>query len=809
MGLFDKLFKREQKQLAAPQLSKSFLQSVSNSNFLLNLDNSFEGLGVEGYLSNPYVYACIDQRASNLAAIPFKLMNGDKQIVDSFLLKMFQNVFYGNQAISQFDFFYRLSTFLDISGNAYIWADSATKPRELVLYDPSDVQVIKTNGTVVYMIGQQKIDTKKNLLIHLANFNPNDKVIGAAPSQPSGLSIDTNNAGRVYNAMLMKKHTKISGIIKGTAGSIPEDVRESFKQEFMSRYAGAQNAGSVMFMGGDLEYTESQMKPTDMDWSNAMMTSGKEIGMTFKVPNELLGIGKATYENVKEAKAYFVKQCIIPQMEKILDAFNRNLVKLFGDDLKLCVDYDNIESIKEYRIESRQKELQTGSMAAINLYNSGIISLNEARELIGFDELSYDPYEAPEEDIEEMEPEEAAQEQPENAPDQKSFKDVNLKPTQEMAEEAQKGLEWRKEFNRGGTAVGVARANQLAKRENLSPNTVKRMDSYFSRHEVDKQAEGFNEGEKGYPSAGRIAWALWGGDAGQAWARRKKEELQQDADEKSVGKFKQQRDQMIAWRNKGVKSFSRAMKKEFKSQMRQIDDLFKEYQKAPGSFDASVFLQQVDSLANNQWFDSTSDLFKKQKTKLVLDIAEDQLREFEKSFKVRRTKSISLYDEEIQSFVEKRVADKVVMITDTTKREIKDIVSQAIAEGAGIGEIADRIDFLYLEQIIPNRSETIARTEVISSSNFASQKAAKNLPIVVNKVWLPTNDDRTRESHRQMFNKPPVGLNNQFQVPKLDRDGNLTGGFESLDYPGDPDGSANNVINCRCALAYEEAEENI
>ena len=44
------------------------------------------------------------------------------------------------------------------------------------------------------------------------------------------------------------------------------------------------------------------------------------------------------------------------------------------------------------------------------------------------------------------------------------------------------------------------------------------MRSFFARHEVDKEAEGFRPGEKGYPSNGRIAWALWGGDAGKRWA---------------------------------------------------------------------------------------------------------------------------------------------------------------------------------------------------------------------------------------------------------------------------------------------------
>jgi hypothetical protein len=105
---------------------------------------------------------------------------------------------------------------------------------------------------------------------------------------------------------------------------------------------------------------------------------------------------------------------------------------------------------------------------------------------------------------------------------------VDLVPTDAMATEAKRGLDWRKEYNRGGTIVGVTRANQLIRKEKLSPRTVRRMHSYFSRHEVDKQAQGFRPGEKGYPSAGRIAWALWGGDAGQSWARNKVEQLNND-----------------------------------------------------------------------------------------------------------------------------------------------------------------------------------------------------------------------------------------------------------------------------------------
>jgi len=87
-----------------------------------------------------------------------------------------------------------------------------------------------------------------------------------------------------------------------------------------------------------------------------------------------------------------------------------------------------------------------------------------------------------------------------------------------MIAEAKRGLGWRKKHKRGGTLVGVARARDIINNVDFPDSTITRMHSYFSRHEVDKNGKGFSPGEQGFPSAGRIAWALWGGDAGQTWA---------------------------------------------------------------------------------------------------------------------------------------------------------------------------------------------------------------------------------------------------------------------------------------------------
>jgi hypothetical protein len=85
--------------------------------------------------------------------------------------------------------------------------------------------------------------------------------------------------------------------------------------------------------------------------------------------------------------------------------------------------------------------------------------------------------------------------------------------------EAKKGLEWRKEHKRGGTPVGVNSARTLAEGGQIGIEKVRHIAKYFPRHEIDKKAQGWEPGEKGFPSRGRIAWALWGGDAGWRWAQ--------------------------------------------------------------------------------------------------------------------------------------------------------------------------------------------------------------------------------------------------------------------------------------------------
>lgn len=136
--------------------------------------------------------------------------------------------------------------------------------------------------------------------------------------------------------------------------------------------------------------------------------------------------------------------------------------------------------------------------------------------------------------------------------------------------------------------------------------------------------------------------------------------------------------------------------------------------------------------------------------------------------------------------------EKITQITATTMADINSIVASGIEEGLSEREIGRAISLIAPSKSA-SRSQTIARTEAHASSQGISLSVAGASEIPMVKVWLASGGERTREDHADA-NGQMVSLNSPFNV-----------GGESLEYPGDPNGSAENTINCRCAVGYEVA----
>ncbi len=135
------------------------------------------------------------------------------------------------------------------------------------------------------------------------------------------------------------------------------------------------------------------------------------------------------------------------------------------------------------------------------------------------------------------------------------------------------------------------------------------------------------------------------------------------------------------------------------------------------------------------------------------------------------------------------VRRRIVQITETTRQQIVTAVNAGYADGLGQAGIGARIR-ASVPSFAAFRANRIARTETHGAANYGAQQAAVETGLRLQKEWVSAEDERTRIAHR-LADGQIVDRDEPFQV-----------GGEALQFPGDPEGRAENVVNCRCAVVH-------
>ena len=161
------------------------------------------------------------------------------------------------------------------------------------------------------------------------------------------------------------------------------------------------------------------------------------------------------------------------------------------------------------------------------------------------------------------------------------------------------------------------------------------------------------------------------------------------------------------------------------------------------------------------------------------------------------------WDRIVSDYLSNEGGIKITQINETTKNRIMRIVDEEVAKGSSLRDIANLIDSnIMLDQIIANRAMVIAHTETVTASNWGSLLGAKSSGAAVDKQWISTRDSATRgidptnEFDHWSMDDRSCALDDLFAVPMR------PAGAEMLQFPGDPTGSAGNIINCRCVVGY-------
>jgi len=413
----------------------------------------------------------------------------------------------------------------------------------------------------------------------------------------------------------------------------------------------------------------------------------------------------------------------------------------------------------------------------------------------------------------------------------KALSDIDTKPPQTVADNARRALEVRArkpESQRGMTAVGIARARDLANRVELSEDTIRRMLAYFERHEVDKQGETWDDQGKGWQ-----AWNGWGGDDGFAWARRKVEQFDRERERKAAGKScgccgdKPARvSTKRLWSDLVTKASERDAEREFEKITEQEQEIGKAVSKVLEKQVAEVIatirkegrptratVQKVEKiLRESRWNAELVNALRPyladaitQGVSLGLDTvgkmvtgapdftpARDDLRAYAQSESVRLARTAA------------------AGVNRYTSVRVGEILGDGIADGETIDQLASRVQDWAGEKgdadrATRNRAVTIARTEAQRATRKAELEAWKSTGIVEGKTWLLAPDPcEFCEAAAKAFESKAVGLDDSFYQKGETLEG-ADGGALVLDYeaidapPLHP--------NCRCSMEPKLAGE--
>ncbi len=152
---------------------------------------------------------------------------------------------------------------------------------------------------------------------------------------------------------------------------------------------------------------------------------------------------------------------------------------------------------------------------------------------------------------------------------------------------------------------------------------------------------------------------------------------------------------------------------------------------------------------------------------------------------------LDLFTRTILEWLASEGAKRVVGILEVTRAQIKRELMIGVAAGESVYTLSKRLEGMY-SAFSNVRAERVARTETVSASNLGSQTAALATNLPLEKEWIATLDDRTRDAHADAH-----GQRRSIKEPYI-----VMG--QKLMYPGDAENgaTADNVVMCRCSESY-------
>lgn len=336
----------------------------------------------EGYQTNVVVYRAVREITGALSDLVLEVKQGENVQDSHPALELLKRP----NPVQGWDTFIKeaFTNYLLLGELSIVSANDGI-PSELWNVNPLHVEVVPGRGgiaaryvhklnsvTTVFEVDRM---TGMGNMFFMKMYNPMDYWRGQAPLVAAGLAADTHNAGMKWNYSLLKNSARPSGLIKlgeGAGGEVVGKIKEWFKTAMQ----GERNAGEIPILPGGADWVAMDNSPRDMDFTTTQKEAAKLVASAFGVPLPLIDNDASTFNNLEQAKERFYTDTILPMFNEFLSQFGNWLLSRYGEGLQFCVDMDQIVALEAARTRKFER--------MVRAFGAGMISMDEAREAIGY-----------------------------------------------------------------------------------------------------------------------------------------------------------------------------------------------------------------------------------------------------------------------------------------------------------------------------------------------------------------------------------------------------------------------------------------
>ncbi len=423
-------------------------------------------------------------------------------------------------------------TSVAVSGDAFL-LKLRNESGAVIQLIPLLPEMIEVKGNTEQLITKYEYKQKGNTMtilpedmIHLRErIDPRNHRRGLSPLRSVMVEVLGDAAASQMGAALVK-NTGVPSVVISPKNdlSMTSDEAENIAEVFGRRFGGENRGRPLVISGGEVDIKTLSFSPKDLEIGKLRYINEERISAVLGVPAILAGLGagleRATYSNAKELREFFTEQKLIPMWNHFANEFTKQLLlQDFEDNSDYCFKYD----LSDVRALSQDEDATM--QRVVTGFNAGFVTVNEARQANQLPALDNGDYFVRNMTIAEVpvdgtdvtmyhngDTEYAADETVEEKAEEVETK-VDKVPSY-IQKNAQRGLDLLEFAGDGLTDKTKREAREMAN-GNISDNKVVRMSAWFARHEGDLDSDKANDylnGDSDRPTAGQVAWLLWGGD---------------------------------------------------------------------------------------------------------------------------------------------------------------------------------------------------------------------------------------------------------------------------------------------------------